>query len=86
MLRTLMENSSKYTNLRSEYAGNLAEKITSFKRHMDTWDMSDPCVVPMLIDPDVLSVEDRWAARKLTGGHLLKNWGELTLRQCCAWQ
>jgi hypothetical protein len=45
---------------------------------MDTWDMSDPFVIPTLIDPDALSVEDRWAERKLMGV-LLKNWGKLTL-------
>ncbi len=79
------ESSNKYANLQSKYDGNLA-KIKSFKQHMDAWDMSDPFIIPMLIDPDALSAEDRWAERKLTGVHLLKNWGKLTLRQCCAWQ
>jgi hypothetical protein len=45
---------------------------------MDAWDMSDPFVIPTLINPDVISVEDCWAERKLTGMHLLKNWGKLT--------
>jgi hypothetical protein len=53
---------------------------------MDAWDMSDPFVIPTLINPDALSVEDCWAERKLIGVHLLKNWGNLTLQQCCAWQ
>ncbi len=53
---------------------------------MDAWDVSDPFVIPTLIDPDVISVEDHWAERKLTGVHLLKNWRKLTLRQCCTWQ
>ena len=79
------ESSNKYANLQSEYAGNLA-KIKNFKRHMDAWDMSDPFVIPKLTDPTALSVEDRWAERKLTGVHLLKNWGKLTLQQCRAWQ
>jgi hypothetical protein len=79
------ESSNKYANLQSKYAGNLA-KIKSFKRHMNAWDMSDPFVIPMLIYPDALSVEECWAERKLTGVHLLKNWGKLTLRQCCTWQ
>jgi hypothetical protein len=79
------ESSNKYANLQSKYAGNLA-KIKSFKWHMDAWDMSDPFVIPTLIDPDALTVEDWWAERKLTGVHLLKNWGKLTLQQCCAWQ
>jgi hypothetical protein len=53
---------------------------------MDAWDMSDPFVIPMLIDPDAISVEDCWAGRKSTGVHLLKNWRKHTLRQCCTWQ
>jgi hypothetical protein len=48
--------------------------------------MSDPFVIPTLIDPDAISVKDHWEERKLTGVHILKNWGKLTLRQCCAWQ
>jgi hypothetical protein len=79
------ESSNKYANLQSKYAGNLT-KIKNFKCHMDAWDMSDPFVIPTLIDPDAISVEDCWAERKSTGVHLLKNWGKLTLQQCCAWQ
>jgi hypothetical protein len=79
------ESSNKYANLQSKYAGNLA-KIKNFKCHINSWDMSDPFVTPMLINPDAISVEDCWAERKLTGVHLLKNWGKLTLRQCCTWQ
>jgi hypothetical protein len=79
------ESSNKYANHQSEYAGNLA-KIKSFKWHMDEWDMSDPFVIPMLVDHFVLSVDDCWGERKTTGIHLLKNWGQLTLQQCRAWQ
>ncbi len=79
------ESSNKYANLQSEYASNLS-KIMNFKRLIDAWDMSDPFVIPTLIDPDAISVEDCWAERKSTGMHLLKNWGKLALQQCCAWQ
>jgi hypothetical protein len=79
------ESSNKYANLQSKHARNLAN-IKNFKPHKDTWDMSDPFVIPMLINPDAISVEDCWAEGKLTGVHLLKNWGKLTLQQCCAWQ
>jgi hypothetical protein len=41
------ESSNKYANLQSEYAGNLAKKIKSFKWHMDAWDVSDPFVIPI---------------------------------------
>ncbi len=70
------ESSNKYANLQSKNAGNLA-KIKNFKCHMDAWDMSDPFVIPTLINPDAISVEDCWAERKSTGVHLLKNWGSL---------
>jgi hypothetical protein len=53
---------------------------------MDSWDISDPFVIPTLMNPDTLSMEDCWEERKLMGVHLLKNWGKLTLQQCCAWQ
>jgi hypothetical protein len=53
---------------------------------MDLWDMSDPFVIPKLIDPNALSVEDYWGEMKTTGVHLLKNWGKLSLCQCKAWQ
>jgi hypothetical protein len=53
---------------------------------MDAWDMSDPFVIPQLIDPYALSVDDCWPERKTTGIHLLKNWGKITLHQCCAWK
>ena len=48
--------------------------------------MSDPFVIQQLIDPYALSVDNPWAERKTTGMHLLKNWGKLTLHQCCTWQ
>jgi hypothetical protein len=76
---------NKYTNLQSKYASNLV-KIKNLKRHMDAWDMSDPFVIPQLIDPYALSVGNCWNERKTAGIHLLKNWGKLTLSQCCAWQ
>ena len=79
------EASNKYANLQSEYAGNLA-KIKNFKRHMDEWDMSSPFVIPAIIDHFALSITDRWGDRKTTGVHLLKNWGQLTLQRCRAWQ
>ncbi len=53
---------------------------------MDARDMSDLFVILQLIDPYTLSVDDCWAERKTTGIHLQKNWGKLTLCQCCAWQ
>jgi hypothetical protein len=41
--------------------------------------MSDPFVIPKLINPYALSVDDCWAERKTTGIHLIKYWGKLTL-------
>ncbi len=53
---------------------------------MDAWDMISPFVIHDFVDPYALSVDDCWGNRKLTGVNLLKNWGELTLRQCQNWQ
>ena len=78
---TEWEASNKYTNLQSKYAGNLA-KIKTLKRHMDAWDMISPFITCDLLDPYVLSVENRWGDTKLIGVNLLKNWGKLTLKQC----
>ncbi len=78
-----VENSNKYTNLQSKHAGNLA-KIKKFKWHMDAWDMFDLFVIPQLINPYALPVDNHWAERKSTGVHLLKNWGKCTLHQCYA--
>jgi hypothetical protein len=79
------EASNKYANLQSEYAGNLA-KIKTLKQCMDAWDMISPFVIPDFVDPYALSVENCWGNRKLTGVSLLKNWGDLTLKQCQNWQ
>ena len=79
------EASNKYANLQSKYARNLA-KIKTLKQHMDAWDMISPFVIPNLVDPYALSVENCWGDRKLAGVNLLKNWGKLTLKQCRNWQ
>ena len=70
------EVTNKYAYLYSKYAGNLT-KIKHFKRHMDDWDLTGPFVIPALIDPSALSVEDHWGDRKTTGVNLLKNWGNV---------
>jgi hypothetical protein len=48
--------------------------------------MISPFVIPDFIAPYALSVENRWGDRKLTGVNLLKNWGNLTLKQCQNWK
>jgi len=53
------EASNKYANLQSEYAGNLA-KIKTLKWRMDAWDLISPFVIPDFVDPNALSVDDRW--------------------------
>ena len=48
--------------------------------------MISPFVIPDFVDPYVLSVEDRWGDRNLTGVNLLKKWGKVTLKQYRNWQ
>jgi len=58
----------------------------TLKRCMYAWDINSSFVIPDLVDPCTLSVENCWGDRKLTGVDLLKNWGKLALKQCQSWQ
>jgi hypothetical protein len=68
------------------FSPNMPATLQRSRTSSSTWTMSDPFVIPQLINPYALSVDNHWADRKTAGIHLLKNWGKLTLHQCCAWQ
>jgi hypothetical protein len=65
------EASNKYANLQSEYAGNLAKIKETLKQRMDAWDMISPFIIPDLVDPYALSIEDCCGNRKKIGVNLL---------------
>ncbi len=48
--------------------------------------MISPFIIPGLVNPYGLSVEDHWGDRKKTGIKQWKSWGMLTLSQCKNWQ
>ena len=48
-----------YTDIKSEYVGNLA-KIKLLEAHIMAYNMRDPFVIPTLVDKYVGTVEDFW--------------------------
>jgi hypothetical protein len=77
--------SYKYKNIQSEYAGNL-DKLKLFRKCMEAFDMFNPFIVPLWIDPDTISVLDRWGDRKANGINITKHWSQVLLKHVCAWQ
>ena len=50
--------SYKYKDIQSEYVGNL-DMLKLFRKHMEVFDMFDPFIIPLWIDPDTISVLDQ---------------------------
>ena len=65
--------------------GNL-DKLKLFRKRKEAFDMFDPFIVPLWIDPDVISVLDRWGNRKANGIDITKHWSQVLLKHMCAWQ
>ncbi len=79
------ELSYKYSNIQSEYVGNL-DKLKLFRKRIEAFDMFDPFLIPTWIDPDAISVLDCWDNRKHDGINLTKHLSKLLLEHMCAWQ
>jgi hypothetical protein len=79
------ELSYKYKNIQSEYVGNL-DKLKLFRKPMEAFDMFDPFIIPLWIDPNAISVLDRWGDRKANGIDITKHWSQVLLEHVCAWQ
>jgi hypothetical protein len=79
------ELSYKYKDVQSEYVVNL-DKLKLFRKHIEAFDMFDPFLIPIWIDPDAISVNDYWGDRKHDGIVLTKHWSKLSLEHVCAWQ
>jgi hypothetical protein len=75
----------KYKDIQSEYVGNLDE-LKLFRKHMEAFDMFNPFLIPVWIDPHAFSVMDRWGDRKSNVIDLTKNWSKVSLEHVCAWQ
>jgi hypothetical protein len=79
------ELSYKYKDIQSEYVGNL-DKLRLFMKRMEVFNMFDPFLIPVWIDPPSFSVMDCWGDRKSNAIHLTKHWSKLSLKHVCAWQ
>jgi hypothetical protein len=66
------ELSYKYKDIQSEYVGNL-DKLKLLRKRIDAFDMFDPFLIPVWIDPHAFSVMDRWGDRKSDGIDLTKH-------------
>jgi hypothetical protein len=58
--------SYKYKDIQSEYVGSL-DKLKLFRKRMEAFDMFEPFLIRTWIDPDAISVLDRWGDRKHDG-------------------
>jgi hypothetical protein len=79
------EVSYKYKDIQSEYVGNL-NKLKLFRKRMEAFDMFDPFLIPVWIDPRAFSVIESWGDRKSNAIDLTKHWFKVSLEHVCAWQ
>ena len=71
-------DSTKYTNIKSEYVGNLA-KIKLLEAGIMAYDTKDPFIIPTLVDEYASEVEDSWVNHVVTGFYLLYHWSNILL-------
>jgi hypothetical protein len=57
------ELSYKYKDIQSEYVGNL-DKLKLFRKHMEAFDMLDPFLIPVWMNPMAISIVDCWEDRR----------------------
>ena len=65
-------NSTKYTNIQSEYVGSL-DKIKLLEACIMAYGMRDPFIIPTLVDDYAGTVEDCWGGRAIIGVYLLSH-------------
>ena len=53
---------------------------------METFDMFDPFIFSLWIDPDTISVLDSWGDRKQDGIDMKEHWSQVLPKHLCAWQ
>ena len=70
--------STKYTDMQSEYVGNLA-KIRVLEARIMAYDMRDPFIIPTLVDEYAGAAEDLWGDCEATGVYLLYHWLKVLL-------
>jgi hypothetical protein len=53
---------------------------------MEAFDMFNPFLIPVWIDPHAFSVMDHWGDRKSNAINLIKHWSKVSLKHMCVWQ
>ena len=71
--------STKYTNIQSEYVGNL-EKSKMLEERTTAYEMRYQFVIPALIYVYASAVKDSWGNHVATGVYLLYHWSKVSLR------
>jgi hypothetical protein len=79
------ELSYKYKDIQSEYVGNL-DKLKLFRKCMEAFDMLDPFLIPIWMNPMAISIVDCWGDRKSEVVDFTKHWWKISLKHACAWQ
>jgi hypothetical protein len=74
------ELSYKYKDIQSKCVGNL-DKLKFFRKRMDAFNMFDPFLIPVWIDPHTFSVMELWGNRKSNAIDLTKPWSKVTGRE-----
>ena len=77
--------SYKYKDIQSKYVGNL-DKLKLFRKRTEAFDMFDPFIGSLWIDPDTISVLVCWGDRKANGIDITQHWSQILLKHVCAWQ
>ncbi len=75
----------KYKDIQSEYVGNL-DKLKLLRKLMIAYDLYNPFMVPLWIEPQAIGVMNRWGDRGSDSIDLLKHWSQVSLEHVCAWQ
>ena len=77
--------STKYSDIQSEYVGNLT-KVKLLEARVMGYDMLAPFIIPKLVDSRASTVGDRWGDPTSTGLNLFQHWSKLSLSTVALYQ
>ena len=70
--------STKYTNMQSEYGGNLT-KIKLLEARIIAYDMRELFIISTMLDEYDSAVKERWGNHATTGVYLLSHWLKVSI-------
>jgi hypothetical protein len=76
---------TKYSDIQSEYVGNLAN-VKLLEARVMSYDMIAPFMIPKLINSEADAVKDRWGDRETTGLNLFQYWSKFSLTTVALFQ